>query len=46
MVSDNGTPYRSKPWLQICEALGLTAMRTRMYPPRTNGKGKRFIRLW
>jgi len=44
VLSDNGSAYRSKPWRQACEALGLTAKRTRPYTPRTNGKAERFIK--
>ena len=40
VLSDNGSAYRSKPWRQACEALGLTAKRTRPYTPRTNGKAE------
>jgi transposase InsO family protein len=44
VLSDNGSAYRSKPWRQACEALGLSAKRTRPYTPRTNGKAERFIK--
>ena len=44
VLSDNGSAYRSKPWRQACEALGLTPKRTRPYTPRTNGKAERFIK--
>jgi len=43
-LSDNRSTYRSKPWRQACQALGLTAKRTTPYTPRTNGKAKRFIK--
>ena len=33
LLSDNGSAYRSKPWRQACEALGLTAKRTMPYTP-------------
>jgi transposase InsO family protein len=42
--SDNGNAYRSKPWRQACEALGLNAKRTRPYTRRTNGKAERFMK--
>ena len=29
VLSDNGSAYRSRPWKQACEALGLTPKRTR-----------------
>ena len=44
VLTDNGSAYRSKPWRQACEALGLSAKRTRPYTPRTNGKAERFIK--
>jgi transposase InsO family protein len=44
VLSDNGSAYRSRPWRQTCEALGLTPKRTRPYTPRTNGKAERFIK--
>jgi transposase InsO family protein len=44
VLSDNGSAYRSKPWRQACEALGLSAKRTRPYTARTNGKDERFIK--
>jgi transposase InsO family protein len=44
VLSDNGSAYRSKPWRLACEALGLSAKRTRPYTPRTNGKAERFIK--
>ncbi len=44
VLSDNGSAYRSRPWRQTCEALGLTPKRTRPYTPRTNRKAERFIK--
>jgi len=44
VLSDNGSPYRSKPWRLACEALGLTPKRTRPYTPRTHGKAERLIK--
>jgi transposase InsO family protein len=44
VLSDNGSAYRCKPWRQACEALGLSAKRTRPYTPRTNGKAEQFIK--
>ena len=44
VLSDNGSAYRSKPWRQACEALGLSAKRIRPYTPRTNGKAEPFIK--
>ncbi len=46
VVSDNGSAYRSKPWRQACEALGMSAKRTRptLREPtaRPNGSSKRW----
>ncbi len=44
MLSDSSSGYRSKPWQQGSEALGLIVKRTRPYTPRTNGKAERFIK--
>ena len=43
VLLENGSSYRFKPWRQACEALGLSAKRTRPYTPRTNGKAELFI---
>jgi transposase InsO family protein len=42
VLSENGSAYRSKPWRKACEALGMTAERTKPYTPRTNGKADRY----
>jgi len=44
LLSGNGSAYRSKPWRQAFEALGLTPKRTRPYTPHTNGKAERLIK--
>jgi hypothetical protein len=44
VLSNNGSAYRSQPWQQACEALGLSAKCTRPYTPRTNCKAERFIK--
>ena len=44
VLSDSGSAYRSKPWRQACEAMGLMPKRTRPYTPPTNGKAERFIK--
>ena len=43
VMTDNGSAYRSRAWLERCTQLGLRHLRTRPYTPRTNGKAERFI---
>ncbi|WLT32948.1 IS481 family transposase [Geothrix sp. PMB-07] len=43
LLTDNGSPYRSKAFKAMREAFGLTHSRTRPYRPRTNGKAERLI---
>jgi transposase InsO family protein len=43
VMSDNGSPYRSKAWAAELDRRGLEHIRTRPYRPRTNGKAERFI---
>jgi transposase InsO family protein len=43
VLSDNGSCYRSRWHTQACQELGLRALFTRPYRPRTNGKAERFI---
>jgi transposase InsO family protein len=43
VLSDNGSPYISKPWATWCSQHGIEHLRTRPYRPRTNGKAERFI---
>jgi transposase InsO family protein len=43
VMSDNVSAYISKAFAKACSALGLKHIRTRPYPPRTNGKAERFI---
>jgi transposase InsO family protein len=43
VLSDNGSPYRSRPWATWCAAHHIEHLRTRPYRPRTNGKAERFI---
>ena len=43
VLSDNGSCYRSRWHTQACRQLGLRALHTRPYRPRTNGKAERFI---
>lgn len=43
LLTDNGSPYRSKDFKAMREAFGLKHLRTRPYRPRTNGKAERLI---
>lgn len=43
VMTDNGSPFVSRPWAQWCAAHGIRHLRTRPYRPRTNGKAERFI---
>jgi transposase InsO family protein len=43
VMSDNGSPYVSKPWATWCATRRIEHLRTRPYRPRTNGKAERFI---
>lgn len=43
LLTDNGSPYRSREFKAMREAFGLKHGRTRPYRPRTNGKAERLI---
>lgn len=43
LLTDNGSPYRSKAFKDVREAFGLKHSRTQPYRPRTNGKAERLI---
>jgi len=43
VLTDNGSPYRSKAWRRVCRMVGLRHRRTRPYHPQTNGKAERWI---
>ena len=43
ILTDNGSPYRSKVFKAMREAHGIKHSRTRPYRPRTNGKAERLI---
>ncbi|HEY8676821.1 MAG TPA: IS481 family transposase [Candidatus Dormibacteraeota bacterium] len=43
VLTDNGSPYRSKAWRRVCRSAGLRHRRTRPYHPQTNGKAERWI---
>ena len=44
VITDNGSPYKSRIHALACHALGIRHLRTRPYRPQTNGKAERFIR--
>jgi transposase InsO family protein len=44
VLSDNGSAYKSFLWRDTCQALGITAKKTRPYRPQTNGKIERLHR--
>ncbi len=43
VMTDNGSPFRSRAWKDLCASLGIRHLRTRPYTPRTNGKVERLI---
>ena len=43
IMTDNGSPYRSRDFAAAIAGAGLRHLRTRPYTPRTNGKAERFI---
>lgn len=43
LLTDNGSAYRSRAFLEVRQAQGLKHAFTRPYRPRTNGKAERFI---
>ena len=42
-MSDNGNPYRSRPFGELLEHVGARHIFTPPYTPRWNGKAERFI---
>jgi len=44
ILSDNGSPYRSRVFARLLRRLGIRHSRTRPYRPQTNGKAERWIR--
>jgi transposase InsO family protein len=44
VLTDNGSPYRSRLWTAACTELGIRPKRTRPYRPQTNRKIERFHR--
>jgi transposase InsO family protein len=45
VITDNGSCYRSRLWLQACAATGTTVKKTRPRRPQTNGKVERYHRI-
>ena len=45
VITDNGSCYRSRLWLEACERTTTTPKKTRPYRPQTNGKVERFHRI-
>ena len=43
VLTDNGSPYRSRAFAQACARGRVRHRRTKPYTPRTNGKAERFI---
>ena len=43
LITDNGSPYRSRLFARTCKDLGIKHTFTRPYRPQTNGKAERFI---
>lgn len=44
VLTDNGSPYKSKAWRRACRLTGIRHKFTRPYHPQTNGKVERWIR--
>jgi transposase InsO family protein len=43
VLTDNGSPYKSKAWRRVCRMTGLRHRHTQPYHPQTNGKAERWI---
>jgi transposase InsO family protein len=43
VMTDNGSPYLSHAFRDLCARLNIRHLRTKPYTPRTNGKAERFI---
>jgi len=43
LLTDNGSAFRSKTFVQACREFGIAKRYTRPYRPQTNGKAERFI---
>ena len=44
VLTDNGSPYKSKAWRRVCRMAGLRHRRAQPYHPQTNGKAERWIK--
>lgn len=44
LLTDNGSPYRSRPFARVARWAGIRHIRTRPYRPQTNGKAERWMR--
>lgn len=45
ILTDNGSPYRSRAFSEVLSDHGIRAFRTRPYTPRTNGKAEAFVKI-
>jgi transposase InsO family protein len=45
VLSDNGSPYRSRAFAELLASRGIKACRTRPYTPRTNGKAEAMVKI-
>lgn len=45
VITDNGSCYRSRYWININQLMGIKIKKTRPYRPQTNGKIERFHRI-
>src|SRR5262249_45923159 len=43
LLTDNGSPYVSRDFAELCEDEGLRHLRTQPYRPQTNGKAERMV---
>jgi transposase InsO family protein len=45
LLTDNGTPYRSRAFAAAADELAIRHLRTRPYTPRTNGKAEAMVKI-
>ena len=45
LLTDNGSPYLSRAFGELCRRRGLLHLRTRPYRPQTNGKAEAFVKI-
>jgi transposase InsO family protein len=43
LLTDNGSAFRSRAFVDVCHILGIKHRFTQPYPPQTNGKAERLI---